>query len=310
MRSETEAERPDRNWNSLLQELRVTRTRVRLTRFPLDAAASEPKHPGQRGEIRGQSDSPNAETRSQSRPAVDWCGTDVPLRGPHADNGDQDPNPLGQPSGFPPPRRQTVYRHRSGAGYPPPPPPPGTRRRLPGFGAPPRYAPPRRRLSAADQSVQAPRLLPRTPRSASAIRAVCGSGFGARFIDGFGVGIVAYLISLAFRGNSRYFVAGVFGGLLTYAYFALREPDGPHPGKMLLGLSVHGPGGAPKPTVQQSATRNAFLLLNLIPCHSAASVVRRVDLHRGDDREQSDQAGQATNWPGAPGRQNLVSQPD
>ncbi len=28
------------------------------------------------------------------------------------------------------------------------------------------------------------------------------------------------------------------------------------PGKKLLGLSVHGPGGAPKPTVQQSAIRN------------------------------------------------------
>lgn len=127
---------------------------------------------------------------------------------------------------------------------------------------------PARRLSAADQSVRRPRrLLPRDSPVGFGNPGGLWVRFGARFIDGFGVGIVAYLISLAFEGNSRYFVAGVFGGLLTYAYFVLFESQmGRTPGKMLLGLSVHGPGGAPKPTVQQSATRNAFLLLNLIPC--------------------------------------------
>jgi uncharacterized RDD family membrane protein YckC len=90
---------------------------------------------------------------------------------------------------------------------------------------------------------------------------------GARLIDGFGVGIVAYLLSLLFEGNSRYFAAGVFGGLLTFAYFAIFESQmGRTPGKALLGLRVHGPGGAAKPTIQQAATRNAFLLLNLLPC--------------------------------------------
>ena len=32
------------------------------------------------------------------------------------------------------------------------------------------------------------------------------------------------------------------------------------------GSGAGGPGGAAKPTLQQAATRNAFLLLNLLPC--------------------------------------------
>ena len=40
---------------------------------------------------------------------------------------------------------------------------------------------------------------------------------------------------------------------------------GSTPGKKLLGLEVHGPGGAPKPTAKQSAIRNAFTLLTIIP---------------------------------------------
>ncbi|MEI6254659.1 MAG: RDD family protein, partial [Mycobacteriaceae bacterium] len=90
---------------------------------------------------------------------------------------------------------------------------------------------------------------------------------GARLIDAFAVGIVAGLLSMLFDSDTRFYVAGIFGGLLTFAYFALFESQmGRTPGKALLGLRVHGPGGAPKPTVQQAATRNAFLLLNLIPC--------------------------------------------
>jgi uncharacterized RDD family membrane protein YckC len=37
------------------------------------------------------------------------------------------------------------------------------------------------------------------------------------------------------------------------------------PGKKVLGLSVRGPGGAPKPTGQQSAIRNSWTLLSIIP---------------------------------------------
>jgi uncharacterized RDD family membrane protein YckC len=36
-------------------------------------------------------------------------------------------------------------------------------------------------------------------------------------------------------------------------------------GKRLLGLAVHGPGGAPKPDLTQSAIRNSFTLLAVVP---------------------------------------------
>jgi uncharacterized RDD family membrane protein YckC len=61
-------------------------------------------------------------------------------------------------------------------------------------------------------------------------------------------------------------VTGLFTGLLTFVYFVGFEvTQGWTIGKKLLGLSVHGPGGAAKPDVQQSAIRNAFTLLSIIP---------------------------------------------
>jgi uncharacterized RDD family membrane protein YckC len=51
-----------------------------------------------------------------------------------------------------------------------------------------------------------------------------------------------------------------------FAYFvAFETTKGWTPGKKLLGLSVHGPAGAPKPDVQQSAIRNVFTLLPVVP---------------------------------------------
>ncbi len=54
---------------------------------------------------------------------------------------------------------------------------------------------------------------------------------------------------------------------MTFVYFvAFEVTQGWTPGKKILGLSVHGPpGGAPKPDVQQSAIRNSFTLLSVIP---------------------------------------------
>jgi uncharacterized RDD family membrane protein YckC len=61
-------------------------------------------------------------------------------------------------------------------------------------------------------------------------------------------------------------VTGLFTGLLMFVYFvAMEVTQGRTLGKMLLGLSVHGPGGAPKPDFKQSAIRNAFTLLTIIP---------------------------------------------
>jgi uncharacterized RDD family membrane protein YckC len=65
---------------------------------------------------------------------------------------------------------------------------------------------------------------------------------------------------------SNYWVTGLFTGALTFAYFlAFEITQGWTPGKKLLGLRVHGAGGAPKPTAQQSAIRNAWTLFPIIP---------------------------------------------
>ncbi|GAY16036.1 RDD family protein [Mycobacterium sp. shizuoka-1] len=86
-------------------------------------------------------------------------------------------------------------------------------------------------------------------------------------IDWIITGIVVALISIPFYANDNYgYVAGVLVALLPFAYFVGFEvSQGWTPGKKLLGLQVHGPGGAGKPTAQQSAIRNSFMLLSLIP---------------------------------------------
>ena len=93
-----------------------------------------------------------------------------------------------------------------------------------------------------------------------------GVRFGARFIDGILVAIVSWILIFATSTLSNYWVTGLFTGLLTFAYFLVFEvTQGWTPGKKLLGLSVRGPGGAPKPTAQQSAIRNSWTLLPIIP---------------------------------------------
>lgn len=93
-----------------------------------------------------------------------------------------------------------------------------------------------------------------------------GVRFGARIIDGFIVGIGAGLLSSLFHATSSIMVTGLFTGLLMFVYFvAMEVTQGRTLGKMLLGLSVRGPAGAPKPDFKQSAIRNAFTLLTIIP---------------------------------------------
>ncbi|MDT5333602.1 MAG: hypothetical protein QOF31_4899 [Mycobacterium sp.] len=93
-----------------------------------------------------------------------------------------------------------------------------------------------------------------------------GLRFAARLIDGIIVNVVAFGIALAIGSLNNYWVTGLFSGLLMFLYFlAFEGTQGWTPGKKLLGLSVHGPGGAPKPDVQQAAIRNVWTLLNIIP---------------------------------------------
>jgi uncharacterized RDD family membrane protein YckC len=93
-----------------------------------------------------------------------------------------------------------------------------------------------------------------------------GLRFGARIIDGIIVGVVSSVLFLLTDTLSSYWFTGLFTGLLTFLYFlAFETTQGWTPGKKLLGLSVHGPAGAPKPTAQQSAIRNSWTLLSIVP---------------------------------------------
>ena len=93
-----------------------------------------------------------------------------------------------------------------------------------------------------------------------------GSRWGARVIDGILVTIVAWVLAMVVGASSSILVTGLFTGVLMFVYFvAMEVTQGRTLGKMLLGLSVHGPGGAPKPDFKQSAIRNAFTLLTIIP---------------------------------------------
>jgi uncharacterized RDD family membrane protein YckC len=90
--------------------------------------------------------------------------------------------------------------------------------------------------------------------------------FLARFVDGIIVGVIGYILVFALHKQSSILVTGVFTGVLMFAYFvALETTQGRTIGKKLFGLTVHGPAGAPKPDLSQSAIRNAFTLLPIVP---------------------------------------------
>ena len=178
---------------------------------------------------------------------------------------DQDPNLYGQPSGFPPPPHPmgTGYPPPPPSGYPPPPPTPvGT-----GYPPPSYPPPPAGYLPPPPNPYGAPGGYPSGPPAAwGGHPGGVGARWGARLIDGLLLGIVAFLLSFFFDDSSRILVTGLFTGLLTFAYFvAMEVTQGRTLGKMALGLSVRGPGGAPKPDLKQSAIRNAFTLLPIVP---------------------------------------------
>ncbi len=176
---------------------------------------------------------------------------------------DQDPNAFGSPSaipappglspaptlGFPPPRATRRPRRRTT--YPRRPVVPAGRTR--------RHWTLRRPALWRRLSVDTARRVGRPPGS-------LGSRFGARVIDGILVGIFASLLAALFKSSGSILVTGLFTGLLMFVYFvAFEVTQGRTLGKRLLGLSVRGPGGAPKPDLKQSAIRNAFTLLPIVP---------------------------------------------
>lgn len=91
--------------------------------------------------------------------------------------------------------------------------------------------------------------------------------FWARWLDGVLVNIVAFLMAVfVFEDDYPFLVTGLFSGVLTFGYFVLFEvAQGATPAKKLLGLEVRGPDGVSKVTPGQSAMRNAFTLLAVVP---------------------------------------------
>jgi uncharacterized RDD family membrane protein YckC len=90
--------------------------------------------------------------------------------------------------------------------------------------------------------------------------------FFARVIDGLIVEALAFFGAFSIGSLSDIMVTGLFSGLGMYLYFVLFEVlAGATPGKMLLGMRVQGPHGLPKPTLGQSAIRNLFTLITVIP---------------------------------------------
>ena len=78
--------------------------------------------------------------------------------------------------------------------------------------------------------------------------------FFARLIDGIVVNIVVFVLTMFVFRDYGYLVTGLFSGVLMFGYFVLLEvTQGASLGKRLLGLSVLGPGGRPRPDVSQSA---------------------------------------------------------
>jgi uncharacterized RDD family membrane protein YckC len=94
-----------------------------------------------------------------------------------------------------------------------------------------------------------------------------GARFFARLIDGILINIVVFVVSLfLFDRDYWWLVTGLFSGVLMFSYFVLLEvTQGATLGKRLLGLTVHGPGGASRPDTTQSAIRNSFTLLAVVP---------------------------------------------
>lgn len=171
--------------------------------------------------------------------------------------GDFDPNhppQYGQSGGYPPP--PPGYDQPSG--YPPPP---------PGYGQPGGYPPP-------PPGYGYPGGYP-PPPPGHVEPAGLGVRFLARVIDGFIVEIIAVVLAWILRvggtgvgGVSSYWlVTGLFSGVLMFAYYvAFEVTKGWTPAKKLLGMGVRGPAGAPRPDFKQSAIRNSFTLIQLIPC--------------------------------------------
>ncbi|GAA5050866.1 RDD family protein [Nocardia callitridis] len=95
-----------------------------------------------------------------------------------------------------------------------------------------------------------------------------GKRAAARFIDWIIAGIVGGIVFwLLNKANVPDWVGILPGAGFGFLYFLVFEvTSGSTPGKKLLGLHVRGAGGGDKPNIKESAFRNAYMLLAIIPC--------------------------------------------
>ncbi|NKY32238.1 RDD family protein [Nocardia speluncae] len=95
-----------------------------------------------------------------------------------------------------------------------------------------------------------------------------GKRAGARFIDWIVAGVVgAILFWILNKFGTPEWLSILPGAGFAFLYFiGFEVTTGATPGKKLLGLQVEGAGGAAKPGLKESAFRNSYMLLNLIPC--------------------------------------------
>lgn len=96
-----------------------------------------------------------------------------------------------------------------------------------------------------------------------------GKRAAARFIDWIVAGIVGgiFFWLLNKSAHTPGWISILPGAGFAFLYFlGFEVATGSTPGKKLLGLHVNGSGGAPKPSIKDSALRNAYMLLNLVPC--------------------------------------------
>ena len=117
----------------------------------------------------------------------------------------------------------------------------------------------------------APPPPPPPPPSASQPASV-GIRFAARLIDGLIVGIpmaiILAIVGLSGNGfgtDAGGFIGGIISSLVYVGYFTYLESSrGQTLGKQLLNIRTVGPQGG-LPTQQEAFTRNAWLLLGIIP---------------------------------------------
>lgn len=96
-----------------------------------------------------------------------------------------------------------------------------------------------------------------------------GKRAAARFVDWIIAAVVGGILFwlLNKSAGTPEWVNILPGAGFGFLYFLGFETiTGSTPGKKLLGLHVNGSGGATKPSIKESAFRNAYMLLNLVPC--------------------------------------------